>query len=36
MLRSQHSIQRIERKLAPAVQKVGEMRLPKTGLACQQ
>jgi hypothetical protein len=36
MLRSQDSIEGIERKLAPAVQKVGEMGLPKPGLARKQ
>ena len=35
MLGGQDSIQCLERELAPAVQKVGKMRLSKAGLASQ-
>jgi hypothetical protein len=36
VLRGQNPVQRLQRELAPAVQKIRQMRLPKAGLTRQQ
>jgi hypothetical protein len=36
MLGSKHAVKGLERELAPMVQKIGEVRLAKCGLASQQ
>ena len=36
VLRRQNPVQRLQRKLPPAVQEIRQMRLPKAGLARQQ
>ena len=36
VLRGKHAVNGLQRKLPPAVEEVGQVRLPKAGLACQQ